>query len=59
MVGVFQLNKVRVWVKCRCLYASSSAFYPLQHPHIRISAHPHFTPGQNCGSCQNGLVNSA
>jgi len=38
MVGVFQLNKVRVWVKCVCLSAFSTAFYPLQHPHIGTSA---------------------
>jgi len=31
-----------VWVKC----GSASAFYTLEHPHIRRSAHPHFTPAQ-------------
>ena len=36
MVGVFQLQTVHVRVKCGCLSASSSAFYQLQHPHIRI-----------------------
>jgi len=39
MVGGFQLNNVRVWVRCGYLSASSSAFYPLQHPHICTSAH--------------------
>jgi len=32
-------------VICGCLSAAISAYYPLQHPHIRISADPHFTPG--------------
>ena len=30
MVGVFQLNKVRVWVKCVCLYATFA------YPQLRI-----------------------
>ena len=33
-----------VWVKYGCLSASTSAFYPLEHPHIRRCARPHFTP---------------
>ena len=33
-------------VICGCLSAATSANYPLQHPHIRISADPHFTPGR-------------
>ena len=44
MVWVFQLQKVYVRVKCRCLSASSSAFYPLQHLHIRTST---FYPGRD------------
>ena len=31
-------------VICGCLSAATSANYPLQHPYIRISTDPHFTP---------------
>jgi len=45
VVRSLQLNTVHVWVKCVCLSASASAFYPLQHPNVHRSARLHFTPG--------------